>query len=176
MKKTIIILSVLLSLSLILSACGRRTDEPSSVASPYESTTGYEIISSSETTQQVAAYTETSAAVSTVQAETSEPTQSASQFTASYETTVTESTAVPDSTQPSQSAEKTPTTPSGEYEVRQMNAEREGLSIYGNIYIPKTQSKNLPAVILSHSANMTSDSMKSYCERVASMGFVAYSF
>ena len=67
-------------------------------------------------------------------------------------------------------------TSDGNYEVREMCVVREGLSIYGNIYFPAVEDVKFPAVILSHSANMTSDSMKSYCERIAAQGYVAYAF
>lgn len=63
------------------------------------------------------------------------------------------------------------------YEVQEMRVVREdGLSIYGNIYVPKNADEKLPTVILSHSANLTSDSMESYCERLAENGYVAYAY
>ena len=50
-----------------------------------------------------------------------------------------------------------------------------GKKIYGNIYSYKGD-KNKPLLILSHSANMNSDSMNSYCKRAAELGYLAYSF
>lgn len=64
----------------------------------------------------------------------------------------------------------------GEFEVEEMRVVRDGLSIYGKIYTPAGADGKLPAVILSHSANVTSDTMKSYCERIAAQGLVAYAF
>ncbi len=59
---------------------------------------------------------------------------------------------------------------------REMCVIRDGMSIFGRIYVPAETAEKLPAVILSHSANVTSDSMKSYCERIAARGVVAYAF
>ena len=47
--------------------------------------------------------------------------------------------------------------------------------IYGNIYSYNGKD-NKPLLILSHSANMNSDSMNSYCSRAAKLGYLAYAF
>lgn len=62
------------------------------------------------------------------------------------------------------------------FTVSELYVTRDGLSIYGKLYTPATQEDTYPAVILSHSANITSDSLQSYCEKFASLGFVAYAF
>ena len=79
---------------------------------------------------------------------------------------------------PEPSDTETETAPSRpiEFDVREMRVTRDGLSIYGNLYVPDIPDGILPAVILSHSANMTGDSMNAYCERIASAGWVAYAF
>lgn len=154
MKKLTVCLCMVLLLLVLLSACGRRTAEAPS------GTCGYEVtVASVPTTQPTSAFasppdeSDTSQAATTVTAPPlTEPTQS------------------PETTNPTGAAE------SSDYEIRPLNVQRDGLSLYGNLYIPETQNEKLPAVILSHSANMTSDSMKSYCERIVKMGFIACSF
>ena len=168
MKKTTILLSVILSLSLALSACTRRTDEPTAVTAAYENTTQYETLGTTESTSQTTADSESSA-FSELTGTTEVTAQPASPSASSQ-------TAVISPASPSQTTGETREAPSGQFEVRLMNAERDGLSIYGNLYVPTSHEQKLPAVILSHSANMTSDSMKSYCERIAKMGLIAYSF
>ena len=64
----------------------------------------------------------------------------------------------------------------GSFTVSEMRVERDGLSIYGQLYTPDGAEGPLPAVILSHSANVTSDTMHAYCEKIARQGFVAYAF
>lgn len=49
-------------------------------------------------------------------------------------------------------------------------------AIYGKIYIPAENGDKMPAVILSHSAYLTADSMASYCKEFAERGYVAYAF
>ncbi|MGN0818659.1 MAG: alpha/beta hydrolase family protein [Candidatus Coproplasma sp.] len=70
------------------------------------------------------------------------------------------------------------TEPSAElsYTVVEMNATRDGLNIYGKLYAPKESEGKLPAVVLSHSANLTADSMNSYAAGFAERGFVAFAF
>ena len=165
MKKPFILIFVLLSLTIVFAACTRQTDgqntDTTSVSDEAENP--------SEVSQPITAYCETTADESTaetvfpVQSQTASPSSAASGTTA----------AASEASLPTETASAAPY---GTFEVRQMNTERDGLSIYGNLYLPDTQNKKLPAVILSHSANMTSDSMKSYCERIAKMGFAAYSF
>lgn len=62
------------------------------------------------------------------------------------------------------------------FDVSEMCVVRDGMTIFGRLYTPAVSTGKMPAVILSHSANITSDSMKSYCERIAAMGFAAYAF
>ena len=52
------------------------------------------------------------------------------------------------------------------------------LNIYGKIYIPTkaSETEKFPAVVLSHSANLTADSMNAYCIGFAERGYVAYAF
>lgn len=80
-----------------------------------------------------------------------------------------------DASLPGQSAETEPPAPDA-FDVTEMRVTRDGLSIYGKLYTPVEAEGKYPAVILSHSANMTSDSMSSYCQRLAAMGYVAYAF
>lgn len=63
------------------------------------------------------------------------------------------------------------------YEVREYSAERDGLRIYGELYLPiGAEEEKLPAVILSHSAALTGASMRSYCAGFAERGYIAYAF
>ena len=166
MKKLCIPLSVLLSFTVLLSACGRKTAENPSVTSVYDDAANVALSGSAETTGQASAFSETATNTSASRPET----------TTQPQTSAIPETAVTEASTSSKASEPTSSAPTGQFEVRQLNAERDGLSIYGNLYRPTEPGKNLPAVILSHSANMTSYSMKSYCERIAKMGFVAYSF
>lgn len=72
--------------------------------------------------------------------------------------------------------ENTTGDPEDSFVVEQMDVKKGDMKIFGNLYIPKDAQGKLPAVILSHSSDMTSDSMKSYCQRMARMGYVAYAF
>ncbi|MDY5941361.1 MAG: alpha/beta hydrolase [Eubacteriales bacterium] len=77
----------------------------------------------------------------------------------------------------SQSVETPESSVSSEsFAIRELCVVREGLSIYGELYLPVLPEEKLPAVILSHSANLTGDSLKSYCERIAERGMIAYAF
>ena len=49
------------------------------------------------------------------------------------------------------------------------------MNIYGSLYLPD-RDDSAPAIILSHSAGLNADSMVSYAERFASMGFVSAIF
>lgn len=63
------------------------------------------------------------------------------------------------------------------YEVEEYYVYKDdNVRIYGNLYIPLDKNDNMPVVILSHSANLTSDSMKSYGKRFADAGYIAYAF
>lgn len=50
--------------------------------------------------------------------------------------------------------------------------------LYGNIYTPQDFDENLsyPLIIMSHSANVNSDTLNSYATRSALLGYVAYTF
>lgn len=89
---------------------------------------------------------------------------------------VTDADTREDASLPGQSAEQTePPAPETSH-ATEMCVTRGDLSIYGKLYTPEGAEGKYPAVILSHSANMTSDSMNSYCQRLAAMGYVAYAF
>lgn len=165
MKKLPLLICICLLLVPTLSACVRQTDSQHTdvVCDTTQASTDAVIIITSD------AQTESLPQTSIDANSTSAPTQPSSQSPAVPESTSAASPAS-NPTEPASSA------PTDTFQVKQLNTERDELSIFGNIYIPETQNKKLPAVILSHSANMTSDSMKSYCERIAKMGFVACSF
>ncbi len=89
---------------------------------------------------------------------------------------VTDADTREDASLPGQSAEQTePPAPETSH-ATEMRVTRGDLSIYGKLYTPEGAEGKYPAVILSHSANMTCDSMNSYCQRLAAMGYVAYAF
>lgn len=62
------------------------------------------------------------------------------------------------------------------YTVEEVYSSREELKIYGKLYTPKEVEGKLPAVILSHSANLNADSMNLYAAAFAERGFIAYAF
>lgn len=62
------------------------------------------------------------------------------------------------------------------YTVEETYATRDGLNVYGKLYLPKDAEGKIPAVILSHSANLTADSMNLYAAGFAERGFAAYAF
>lgn len=73
--------------------------------------------------------------------------------------------------------EKADVDPDGlSYTIEEMYSTREGMKIYGKLYAPKESDGKIPAVILSHSANMTADSMNAYAAGFAERGFLAYAF
>lgn len=61
------------------------------------------------------------------------------------------------------------------YSVTEFYADCDGNSIYCKLYTPQKEGA-LPAVILSHSAKLTAESMNSYAEGFATRGFLACSF
>lgn len=61
-------------------------------------------------------------------------------------------------------------------QVRELSVSRGDLEIYGKLYLPAAYEGTLPAVILSHSSDLNADSMRSYCQRLAGMGYAAYAF
>ncbi|MGN1419182.1 MAG: alpha/beta hydrolase family protein [Acutalibacteraceae bacterium] len=153
-------------LLLLLTACGRSQYEQPTVvssATAVESTTAY-------TTEQ-----QTDASTTADSVNVAGSASSSSQTTAFSNTTTAESTTTYETSAVQTTAQTQPSA-SGTYQVSEMRVTRDGLSIYGKLYTPDLQNQKLPAVILSHSANMTSDSMTSYCKRLASSGFVAYAF
>lgn len=62
------------------------------------------------------------------------------------------------------------------YTVTELTVARDELSIYGKLYTPNNADGTMPAVILSHSALLTCDSMQSYAAEFAKRGFVAFAF
>lgn len=62
------------------------------------------------------------------------------------------------------------------YRVEEMHVENGENDIYGRLYVPKEGEDRMPAVILSHSANLTADSMNAYAVGFAERGYVAYAF
>lgn len=72
-------------------------------------------------------------------------------------------------------AEKPQTEEVVSYDETQFYAAGEENNIYCKLYIPRAEGR-FPAVILSHSAKMTAESMNSYAKEFASRGFVACSF
>ncbi len=55
---------------------------------------------------------------------------------------------------------------------------QEDIKIYGNLYQPENYSEenNYPLIIMSHSANVNSDTLNSYAKRSASLGYLVYTF
>lgn len=62
------------------------------------------------------------------------------------------------------------------YTVNEVYSTRDGLKIYGKLYVPKESEGKMPAVVLSHSANLNADSMNLYAAGFAERGFIAYAF
>lgn len=55
---------------------------------------------------------------------------------------------------------------------------QNGVEIYGNLYslVDWDESKSCPIVIMSHSANVNSDTLDTYAKRSAALGYVVYTF
>ena len=55
---------------------------------------------------------------------------------------------------------------------------QEEIKIYGNLYFPENyiEENNYPLIIMSHSANVNSDTLNSYAKRSASLGYLVYTF
>ncbi|MGN0823922.1 MAG: alpha/beta hydrolase family protein [Candidatus Coproplasma sp.] len=62
------------------------------------------------------------------------------------------------------------------YTVEEVYVSKGELKIYGKLYVPNDVEGKMPAVILSHSANLNADSMNSYAISFAERGFIAYAF
>ncbi|MGN0907436.1 MAG: alpha/beta hydrolase family protein [Bullifex sp.] len=62
------------------------------------------------------------------------------------------------------------------FTVREVFPERNGMKIYGKLYVPDDTGEKLPAVVLSHSADLNADSMTSYAEGFAERGYIACAF
>ena len=62
------------------------------------------------------------------------------------------------------------------YTVEEVYSVRDELNIYGKLYIPADREGKMPAVILSHSANLNADSMNLYAAGFAERGYIAYAF
>ena len=76
-----------------------------------------------------------------------------------------------DSTEDTSESPKEPS-----YDVEEMYVSKGENDIYGKIYVPKSSKGKMPAVILSHSANLNADSMNAYAVGFAERGYVAYAF
>ncbi|MGN0813769.1 MAG: alpha/beta hydrolase family protein [Candidatus Coproplasma sp.] len=72
--------------------------------------------------------------------------------------------------------ENQPDEPELSYTVEEVCSSRDGLNIYGKLYVPKDSEGRMPAVILSHSANLNADSVNSYAAGFAERGYIAYAF
>lgn len=75
-------------------------------------------------------------------------------------------------TEESQSETNTNDEPS--YTVKEVYSSRDGLKIYGKLFVPNNKDDKKPAVILAHSANLNSDSMNLYAIGFAERGYIAY--
>lgn len=55
---------------------------------------------------------------------------------------------------------------------------QEEIKIYGNLYFPENyiEENNYPLIIMSHSANVNSDTLNSYAKRSAALGYLVYTF
>ncbi len=62
------------------------------------------------------------------------------------------------------------------YEVQELHAQRDGLDIYGEIYIPQGAGEKMPAVIISHGFGGTHTVGQPYARALAEHGYVAYYF
>ncbi len=62
------------------------------------------------------------------------------------------------------------------YEVQELHAQRDGLDIYGEIYIPQGAGEKMPAVIISHGFGGTHTVGQPYARALAEHGYVAYCF
>lgn len=70
----------------------------------------------------------------------------------------------------------TPIEPGEKYTKTEFTLNRGDMKIYGVLYLSTAKKDKMPAVILSHSAQLTHKSMDSYCIEFASRGYVAYAF
>lgn len=61
------------------------------------------------------------------------------------------------------------------YTINEMTIVRDELSIYAKLYIPN-KDEIMPAVIMSHSAMLTSNAMNSYAIEFAKRGYIACAF
>lgn len=62
------------------------------------------------------------------------------------------------------------------YTVEEVSSSRGEWNIYGKLYVPKESEGKMPAVVLSHSANLNADSMNLYAAGFAERGYIAYAF
>lgn len=72
--------------------------------------------------------------------------------------------------------EKKESEPDSVYSVTELCFFKGETKIYGNLYAPTDKKEKHPAVILSHSANVNSDSLRSYAKGFAERGYIAYAF
>lgn len=64
------------------------------------------------------------------------------------------------------------------YRTEELYSANGESNIYGKLYLPAEgqAAEKMPAVVLSHSANLTADSMNAYCIGFAERGYAAYAF
>lgn len=62
------------------------------------------------------------------------------------------------------------------YETQELCALRDGLRIYGVIFIPQGAGEQMPAVIISHGFGGTHTAGRQYAEALAQNGYVTYCF
>ncbi|MGM9941903.1 MAG: alpha/beta hydrolase [Bulleidia sp.] len=62
------------------------------------------------------------------------------------------------------------------YTIQPFSTTKDNLHIYGKLYIPENTEDRIPAVILSHSANLNADSMHAYAKGFARRGYLACAF
>ena len=62
------------------------------------------------------------------------------------------------------------------YSVQELLPERDGLKIYGELYLPDDAAEPLPLVILSHGFGGNHEHMTAYAKAFAGNGIAAYSF
>lgn len=62
------------------------------------------------------------------------------------------------------------------YTVTEVYFARDGLNVYGKLYVPMDREGKMPAVVLSHSANLNADSMNLYAAGFAERGYIACAF
>lgn len=62
------------------------------------------------------------------------------------------------------------------YSIYELGFERDGLQIYGNLYLPQTDDQTYPTVIMAHGFGGTYSYMAPYAEILAANGIASYVF